>query len=429
MANRTSANGATRNQMVAALDIGTSKVACLIAQPQPGGQLRVVGLGQRPMKGMMRGAIVDMEAARDSIASAVHIAEHMTGDTVKSVIASVSCGRPKSEMMSIEAPTVNGEVGTTDIRRVLHRGQRIENELERELIHAIPVGFRLDQARGIRDPRGLFGETLGAEIHTVTAESGPVRSLAACIRGCHLEIDSFVIAPYAAGLATLVEDERTLGATVIDMGAGVTSVAVFMDGEIVFADCIPVGGHQVTKDLAHGLSTPLDQAERLKMLYGNAMRSPADDTAIIEVPAIGADADTPAQPAPKSLLTGIIQPRMEETLELVRSRLEDMPYMRQAGRRIVLTGGACQLRGVRELTSSIFDGKVRIGRTLPVDGLAESATGPAFAVCTGLLRFAAEKRVDTTGISGALGALAAAEARAARSGMIGRFGGWLKDHL
>jgi len=422
-------SASTRNQLVVALDIGTSKVTCLIAQPQAAGQMRVVGIGKCDMRGMLRGTIVDMEAARDAIANTVHIAENMTGETVKSVIASVSCGRPKSEIMSFEAPTMNGEVGPTDIKRILHRGRRLESEMDRELIHAIPVGFRLDEARGIRDPRGLFGETLGAEIHTVTAESGPVRSLAACIRGCHLEIDHFVMAPYAAGLATLVEDERALGATVIDMGAGVTSVAVFQDGEIVFADCIPVGGHQVTKDLAHGLSTPVGQAETLKIRFGNAMRSPADDAAIVEIPAIGADADTPAQPAPKSLLTGIIQPRLEETLELVRSRLQDTPYLTKAGRRVVLTGGACQLKGVPELASSIFDSKVRIGRALPMDGLAETATGQAYTTCTGLLRFAAENRDDTAGLSGALGALAAAESRGAAPGVFGRFGGWLKEHL
>lgn len=426
---RNGATGASRNQLIAALDIGTSKVTCLIAQPQPMGRLRVMGISKCDMKGMLRGTVVDMEAARDSVANAVHIAEIMTGETVKSVIASVSCGRPRSEIMSFESPTVNGEVGATDIRRILHRGRRLENEMDRELIHAIPVGFRLDEARGIRDPRGLFGETLGAEIHTVTAESGPVRSLAACIRGCHLEIDQFVMAPYASGLATLVEDERSIGATVIDMGAGITSVAVFLEGEIVFADCIPVGGHQVTKDLAHGLSTPLDAAEMLKIRFGNAMRSPSDDTAIIEVPAIGADENTPPQPAPKSLLTGIIQPRMEETLELVRQSLVGTPYARQAGRRIVLTGGACQLRGVPELASSIFDSKVRIGRAIPLDGMAEAATSQAYTTCTGLLHFAAENRSDAAGISGALGVLAAAEARSSGNGMFGRFGGWLKEHL
>ena len=427
MAKRNGASAAARNQLIAALDIGTSKVTCIIAQPLPAGQLRVVGIGKRDTKGMARGSVVNMDAARDSIANTVHIAENMTGETVKSVIVSVNCGRPKSEIMSFEAPIANGEVGPADIRRVLQRGQRIENELDRALIHSIPVGFRLDAAHGIRNPRGLFGETLGAEVHTVTAEAGPVRSLAACVRGCHLEIDHFVMAPYAAGLATLVEDEWTLGATVIDMGAGVTGAAVFMDGEIVFADTIPVGGNQVTADLAHGLSTPIEQAEMLKVRYGSAVSEPSDDRAIIEIPAIGAEENAPSQPAPKSLLTGIIRPRVEETLELVRSRLKDTPYLERAGRRIVLSGGACQLRGVPQLTSAIFDGKVRIGRAIPFDGLAETAMGQAYTACTGLLRFAAEFREDANGISGALGALAAAEKR--NPGLVGRFGDWLKEHL
>lgn len=427
MAKRNGGAAAARNQLIAALDIGTSKVTCIIAQLIPNGQLRVVGIGKRDMKGMARGSIVNMDAARDSIANTVHIAENMTGETVKSVIVSVNCGRPKSEIVSFEAPIANGEVGPTDIGRLLQRGQRVENELDRALIHSIPVGFRLDGAHGIRDPRGLFGETLGAEVHTVTAEAGPVRSLAACVRGCHLEIEHFVMAPYAAGLATLVDDEWTLGATVIDMGAGVTGAAVFMDGELVFADTVPVGGNQVTKDLAHGLSTPIDQAEMLKVRYGSVIGEPSDDRAIVEIPAIGADDNAPTQPAPKSLMTGIIRPRVEETLELVRSRLQDTPYLGRAGRRIVLSGGGCQLNGVAQLASTIFDSKVRIGRAIPFDGLAETAMGQAYTTCTGLLRFAAESRADTDGIGSALGTLAAAQSR--DPGLLGRFGGWLKERL
>lgn len=427
MAKRNGASAAARNQLIAALDIGTSKVTCIIAQLLPAGQLRVVGIGKRDMKGMARGSIVNMDAARDSIANTVHIAENMTGETVKSVIVSVSCGRPKSEIVSFEAPISNGEVSPADIRRLLQRGQRIENELDRALIHSIPVGFRLDATRGIRNPHGLFGETLGAEVHTVTAEAGPVRNLAACVRGCHLEIEHFVMAPYAAGLATLVEDEWTLGATVIEMGAGVTGAAVFMDGEIVFADTVPVGGNQVTKDLAHGLSTPIKQAESLKIRHGSAVGEPGDDRAIIEIPAIGADENALSQPAPKSLLTGIIRPRVEETLELVRSRLQDTPYLARAGRRIVLCGGGCQLKGVPQLASTIFDSKTRIGRAIPFDGLAETAMGQAYTTCTGLLRFAAENRADSDGIGSALGTLAAAQTR--DPGLFGRFGGWLKEHL
>ncbi|MCY4239378.1 MAG: cell division protein FtsA [Rhodospirillaceae bacterium] len=429
MASLNGTSAPNRNQLIVALDIGTSKVTCLIAQAQAAGQLRVVGIGKCDMRGMLRGTVVDMDSARDAIANTVHIAENMTGETVKSVIASVSCGRPKSEIMSFEVPTVNGEVGSTDIKRILRRGHSVDNVIDRELIHAIPVGFRLDDARGIRDPHGLFGKILGAEIYTVTAESGPIRNLAACIRGCHLKIDHFVLAPYAAGLATLGEDERNLGATVIDMGAGVTSVAVFQDGEIVFADCIPVGGQQVTNDLAHGLSTPIEQAENLKIRFGNAMRSSADDSAIIDIPCLGAHSDAPPQPAPKSLLTGIIRPRLEETLELVRSRLRDTPYLTKDSRRVVLTGGACQLRGVPELAGSIFDSKVWIGRALPLDGLAETATSQAYTTCTGLLCFAAETRTDTAGLGSALGALAAAQSRSATSGVFGRLGGWLREHL
>jgi cell division protein FtsA len=428
MANGTKANGVLRPTTITALDIGTSKVACLIVRTGANGSIRVIGVGQRPLTGMRGGVIVNVESVRDAVANAAQVAESMAGETARGVVASVGCGRPQSETLSIEVPLGGHEVSTSDIRKVMAQGRRVEGQLDRELLHAIPVGFRIDDTRGVRDPRGLFGDILGAEIHTITAESGPVRTLASCLAGCHLEAESFVVSPYASGLATLVEDEMQLGATVIDAGSGVTDIAVFQQGELVYADSIPIGGAHVTNDIAHGLSTPIEHAERIKLLYGAALQGPSDDTALVEVPPIGAENDVP-MPVPKSLLTGIIKPRVEEMLELARARLEASGFSGGSSRRIVLTGGASQMRGIRELASSIFDSKVRSGRAYRLDGLAESATGPTFATCTGLIRYAARQLHDTDGFTAALGSLSALQKQSPQDGMFRRVGSWFQEHF
>lgn len=425
MALKNKKNGHSVAPLVAAIDIGSSKTACLIARLEDGAP-RIVGVGHRRMEGVRNGAVINLEAARDALVNTITVAENMAGETIRDVVVNVSCGKPHSEIVSVDVPIGGHEVSRSDVRRLLLHGRKAEENLERELVHAIPVGFRIDDTKGIRDPRGLYGDRLGADIHTVTAEHGPLRTLAACISGCHLQVSSFVVSAYASGLAALVDDERELGATVIDLGAGATGVAVFQGGELVHTDAVPVGGGHVTTDIAHGLSTPLDQAERIKMLYGTALSAPGDEAAIVEVPPIGEADEAAATPVPKSLLTGIVKPRVEETLELVRGRLEASGWLRSAGRRIVLTGGASKLRGLRELTGSIFDCKVRTGRAYPLDGLAESATGPAFAASTGLILYAIRAHQDT--ITGALSTLASTH-EPAQSGVFRRVGSWLHEHF
>src|SRR3546814_8500189 len=198
-------------------------------------------------------------------------------------------------------------------------------------------------------------------MHIITASAGAVLNVSTCIQRCHLEPAAFVVSPYASGLASLVDDELELGATVIDMGGGATTIAVFYEHNVIFTDVILVGGNHVPSDIARGLSTPLVHAERIKTLYGHVITAPTDEGELIDVPQVGEDDSSHSQQIPRSLLVGIIQPRVEETLELVRSRLELSGFDKVAGRRVVLTGGACQLPGTRELASTVLDKQVRIG--------------------------------------------------------------------
>lgn len=415
-----------RNGLIAALDIGTSKIACFIARIGENGSIRVVGIGHHASDGVRFGMITDVEAAESAILATVHAAEQMAGETIEEVLVNLSGGAPASDVLHYEVSIAGHEVGDTDVRRVLAQGHTACASSERELIHCVPVGYSIDGAKGIRDPRGMYGDRLGINMHVVTATTGAVRTLVTCLARCRLEVADIVISPYAAGLAALVEDEINLGATVIDMGAGVTSIAVFYDGHLIHADSVPIGGSHVTADIARGLSTPLAHAERMKTLYGNAMASGTDDREMIDVPLMGEEERNQANHVPRSMLVGIIRPRLEETFELLRGRLEVTGHDKVAGRRVVLTGGASQLQGVDKLAADILDKQVRRGRPLKISGLADSTGGSAFAACAGLLVFA-ERRPDE----------APAAALAARTrlltqepeGLIGRFGMWLRENL
>src|SRR5216684_3179142 len=405
---------------VGIVDIGTSKVCCFIAR-RIGSEPHIIGIGHQVSRGVRNGVIVDIEAASHSILNAIHAAEQMAGETLGEIVANLSGGFAGSRIYKAEINLNGREVTDSDMRRVLDQGHLMKEPPDREIIHSIPVGFSIDASRGIRDPRGMYGQRLGVNMHVVAASAGAVRNLAHCVGRCHLEIAGLVVSPYAAGLACLVEDESDLGVTVIDMGGGTTSIAVFYDGNLVFTDSVPVGGGHVTNDIARGLSTPVAHAERMKTLYGSAIPSPADERETISVPQVGEDEDGHTNHIPKSHLIGIISPRLEETFELVRNRLEASGFDKLAGRRIVLTGGASQLPGARELAGLILDKQIRIGRPPRVAGLAEATGGPAFSTGIGLLHFAMSERAETP-----------RQARASiapRAGLMGRVGHWLKENF
>lgn len=426
--------GKTRTGLVGALDIGSSKVCCFVARigdggsssligrsTVPSGSIRVAGIGHQVSRGVKSGQIIDTDLLESSVLNAVHAAEKMAGETLKSVIVNLSGGWPVSQTVGVEVSIAGHEVADTDVRRVLDQWSALDDLDEQDLIHSIPVGFTIDGANGIRDPRGMYGTTLGAHMHVVTANTGAVKTLRTVIERCHLDIDALVVAPYASGLAALVEDEMDLGVTVIDMGGGTTTIAVFFDGNAVFTDCVPVGGQHVTSDIARGLSTPILAAERIKTLYGSAMPSPLDDQEMIDVPLIGEEEHAQPNHVPKSLLVGIIRPRLEETFELVRSRLEESGFDKIAGRRVVLTGGASQLPSVRDLAQLVLNKQVRMGRPTRVQGLAEAAGRPAFSTCAGLLVYAANPHFDVPRLTPA--------PQPEKTGVFRRVNSWLKEHF
>jgi cell division protein FtsA len=370
------------------VDIGTTKVACLIGRVESDGALRVLGFGWQKGRGLSGGDITDLEAAEKAIRTCVGQAEDMADTRLRSVIVNLSCGQPESRLFNVQWPVGGRAVTADDIRGVLNEGRGRAEVDGREPIHVLPLNFAVDATDHVIDPRGLFCTTLNARLHVIDAAATALRTLESCIHRCDLEIEDLVSAPLASGLSSLVPEERELGATVIDMGGGTTSMAVYAERQIMHTACLPIGGLHVTKDLAIGLSTTLVHAERLKTLFGNVETSPDDDRELLPVPLVGEE-DHQLAKVPRSMVVNIIRPRIEETFEHVKARLDSSGLGRVAGNRVVLTGGACQLAGVRELAARMLGRQVRLGRPAAIRGLPELASGPAFSTAAGLLSWAA----------------------------------------
>jgi len=392
-ASRVKPLGSRRSTIVSVLDVGSTKICCLIARlkPRENEALRrrthaaeVLGFASTRSRGIKSGVVVDLEEAERAIRLAVDAAERMADMTVGSLIVNLSCGRLKSETFSASV-NVHGPVSEGDIQRVLSAGGAHSLSDGRIVLHSLPIGYALDANRGVHDPIGMLGETLGVDIHVVTADEAPLSNLELAINRCHLEIETVVATPYASGLAVLVDDEAELGVACFDMGGGTTTLSVFHQGEFAHADAVAIGGQHVTLDIARGLSTNLADAERIKARHGSALPSTSDEKDILTIPPVGEDEREHPNTVARSALTRIIRPRIEETLELAREMLARSGFAEAIGPRVVLTGGASQLTGLAETARRILGKNVRVGRPLGIQGLPEAAKNPAFAAAVGLI--------------------------------------------
>ena len=394
MAKNTKPPRKTGTGSIAVLDVGTTKIACFIAHIDSAGEIKVVGVGHQLSKGIRSGIITDFTEAEASIIAAVHAAEQMAGETVENVMVGLSGGNLTSRNVTVEMTMLGEEVTDRDIMDIIEQGRDSVSHSEHDIIHCIPVSYYLDGARGIVDPRKMFGKKLGADLHIITGLPSITRNLAHCVARCHLNVDEYVASPYASALSCLEEDEKQLGVTLVDMGGGVTSFCVFGGGKNVYTDAIAIGGMHVTNDIARGLSTNLSNAERLKTLHGSAIATASDDHVMVDVPQLGEDEGDDTNTLPRSMLVGVIRPRIEEIFEMIRSKIEMAGVGAYAGKRVVLTGGASQLLGVREMAANILGKQVRLGRPRPLPGLAESVNGPAFATALGMLEYNVKKPME-----------------------------------
>jgi cell division protein FtsA len=423
---------AHRSGIVTVLDIGSSKICCIIAKLKPCEEsqrlpgrthrMRIIGIGHQKSRGVKSGVVVDLDRAEQAIRLAVDAAERMAGLTIESLIVNLSAGRLKSETFSARINLGGHEVDQGDIRRVLAAGARQAVVGDRQVVHSLPVAFSLDDERGVRDPRGMIGDALGVDMHVLSGVAAPLRNLELAVNRCHLSVERMVATPYASGLSALVGDEAEVGAACIDMGGGTTTLAVFAEGKFVHADAIAIGGNHVTLDLAKGLSTRLDDAERLKVMHGSALPASNDDRDIITVQPIGGDETEAPLQVPRAAMTRIVRARIDETLEMIRDRLNQSGYGGSVGKRVVLTGGASQLVGLPEAARRILGRSVRIGRPLGVAGLPEAAKGPAFAAAVGLMIYP-----QVAGLEGRFTARAFSQRMTGTGGRLSRMSQWLRD--
>jgi cell division protein FtsA len=384
-----------RTAVVAALDIGTSKIVCLVARLKPHAPqevlrrrthgVEILGIAHTHARGMKAGAVVDLAQAEEAISHAIDLAERMASVQLESVIVSVSAGRIGSELFAASVDVAGSSVSESDIARVLAAGSNQSVRDGRAVLHSLPISYTLDNTTGIRDPRNMLARRFGVDMHVMTADIAAARNLMLAVERCHLSVEAMVASPYVAGLAVLADDEADLGSAVIDMGAGTTTMAVFSGGHCVHASGFALGGQHVTTDIARGLNARVVDAERIKTLYGSVLTGGSDERDMITIPPVGDEDREAPQFASRASLVRIIKPRVEEILEMVRDRLAASSFAAEPRGRVVLTGGASQLTGLPDLAARILGRPLRVGRPLGVAGLPDAAKGPAFAVAAGLL--------------------------------------------
>ncbi len=409
---------------IGVLDLGSSKVACIIARQAPDtdvasdlGGLKILGIGHQRSHGVKAGVILDLDQAEAAIRAAVDQAERMAGITLSSVYVSIACGRLRSLNFAARAEVENGIVGDDEIARVLAGARAYAERDGRRLVHLARIGYRLDGGPGVREPRGMAASMLAADLHAVTADEGPVRNLLLAVERCHLATTGLVATPYAAALAVTTPQERRLGVTVVDIGGGTATIAMFAEDHFLHADVLPVGGNHMTFDIARTLSMPLVEAERIKALYGTMVRARSDEHETISYPAAGED-DGELRHTTKAELHALLRPRVDSILTLVRERIQAAPTARFAEARLVLTGGASQMVGLGAYAAELLACPVRVARPQPIGGLPPNACSPAFAVVVGMLHAAA---------AGDIQAAVEPHGTAQAGGYLRRVGDWLQE--
>ncbi len=400
-----------RQSSCAALDIGTSKMSCLITETVRGEAIKVVGFGHRRSEGIRNGLIVDIREAAECIRSTVHAAEDMAERRINTLAINLTVGDPNCAIRHAAVDVSAHEISDHDIERLRAETALQSRRAGESILHSVTLRFAIDGSAAIRDPRGMYGQTLSTEILHVTVKSGALKSLIRCVNLCDLDVESVTISSYAAAWACCEQDERRLGVACIDLGGGTTGLAVMVEDRLVHVDTLPIGGTHITHDIARGLGVGLATAERLKTVHGSILPDTGGGQDTIDVPLLGGE----SQQISHALLNGIIRPRMEEILELVRDRIETSGYNTIIGDRVVLSGGGALLHGTKEMAEVILNRRVRVGIPHGLAALPETATGPAFATNIGLavLGLNAIHRPATK-----LGS---------RGGLLNRMGLWLRE--
>lgn len=375
--------------LVVGLDIGTSKIACLVGEVKPDDRIEIIGLGTHPSRGLKKGVVVDIESTVASIQRAVEEAELMAGCEIHSVHAGIA----GSHIRSLNSHGITGikdrEATQADVDRVIEAARAVAIPADQKILHILPQEFIIDGQEGIREPIGMCGVRLEARVHMVTGAVSAAQNIVKCIRRCGLEVEDLVLEQLSSSYAVLGEDEKELGVCLVDIGGGTTDLAVFTDGAIRHTAVIPIAGDQVTNDIAVALRTPTQFAEVIKIRHACALAKLAGHGETIEVPSIG---ERPPRHLSRQTLAEVVEPRYEELLTLLQGELRRSGFEDLVAGGVVLTGGSAKMEGLVELAEEVFHMPVRLGVPQYFVGMQEVISDPIYATGVGLLIYARKHR-------------------------------------
>ncbi len=377
----------TDNNLIVGLDIGTSKIVCLVGEIQQDGEIEVISIGTHPSTGLKKGVVVDIKATVHSIQRAVEEAELMAGCEIHSVFAGIAGSHINSLNSHGIVAIKDGEVAQSDVDRVIDAAQAVAIPADRKILHILPQEFIIDEQEGIHQPVGMSGVRLETRVHIVTGAVSAAQNIDKCVRHCGLEVCDLTLEQLASSYAVLSDDEKELGVCLVDIGGGTTDIAVFTDGSIRHTAVIPIAGDQVTNDIAVALRTPTVHAEDIKIRYGCALTQLAATEETIKVASIG---DRPSRTLSRQTLAEVIEPRYEELLQLIQAELRRSGFDQLLAGGIVMTGGSSKVEGLIDLAEEVFHMPVRLGIPQLVTGMTEVINNPIHATGVGLLLFGLE---------------------------------------
>lgn len=380
--------GKSEKELIVGLDIGTSKVVAIVGEVQDDGELEVIGFGSHPSRGLKRGVVVNIEATVNSIQRAVEEAELMAGCEIQSVYTGIAGSHVRSLNSHGIVAIRDREVGRSDVERVIDAARAVAIPADQRILHVLPQEFIIDGQEGIRDPIGMSGVRLEARVHMVTGAASAAQNIVKCVQRCGLEVEDIVLEQLASSHAVLTDDEKELGAALVDIGGGTTDIAVFHDGAIKHTAVIPIAGDQVTNDIAISLRTPTQYAEEIKIKYACALSQLANTDETIEVPSVG---DRPPRRLARQTLGEVVEPRYEELFTLISNELRRSGFEEMIAAGIVITGGSAKMEGAVDLAEEVFHMPVRLGMPQYVRGLGEIVRNPIHATGVGILLYARNK--------------------------------------
>ena len=376
-----------QSEIIAGLDFGSTKICAIVAERTDEG-LDVIGIGSVPSKGLKKGVVVNIESTVHAIRSAIEQAETMAGVEINTVFAGIAGNHVRGMNQEGVAAIGNREVSSEDVKRVLEQAKAIPLPSDRQVIHVLPQEYIVDEQDGIKEPIGMAGVRLEARVHMVTVASSCVANVTKCAERCGLYIDELVLQPLASANAVLSADEKEIGAVLIDIGGGTSDVIIFVDGAVVHTSVVPIGGINLTNDIATGLRTPIAEAERIKIKYGCASARMIDHEETIEVPSVGG---RPPRIVPRRYLCDIIEPRVEEIFAACRHVVAETGFSDMLASGAIITGGTTLLDGVPELAEEILGLPVRRGAPTGIGGLVDVVKSPAYATGVGLVKYGTER--------------------------------------